>query len=227
MHPYALPKELMRSVAERTGKIHPFDDIDPRRTALLVIDMQNYFCAPGYMGEVPTARMIVPTINRLAAAVRAAGAHVVWVKGSSDGTSETWSVFNTYLMTEERRNRRLETLSERHEGYQLWSELNVDPADGQIVKKRFSAFLQGSSNLDAYLGERGIDTLLVAGTTTDVCCDSTARDGSMLNYKTIMVADANATYTDSAHGAALNAFYNVFGDVQTVDEVMTFMDTSS
>jgi ureidoacrylate peracid hydrolase len=188
--------------------------------------MQNYFCEPGYMGEVPMARTIVPTINRIAAAVRAAGAHVVWIKGSSDDTLESWSVFNTYLMTEERRSKRLETLSERHEGHQLWPELDLHPEDGQIVKKRFSAFLQGSSNLDAYLRGRGIDTLLVAGTTTDVCCDSTARDGSMLNYKTVMVADANATYTDVAHGAALSAFYNVFGDVQTVDEVINFMGLS-
>jgi ureidoacrylate peracid hydrolase len=226
MHPYALPKELMRSVAERTGKIHPFDDIDPRRTALLVIDMQNYFCAPGYMGEVPMARTIVPAINRLTAAVRGVGAHVVWIKGSSDDTLESWSVFNTYLMTRERRDRRLETLAEHHDGHRIWPELDVHPDDGQIVKKRFSAFLQGSSTVDEHLRERNIDTLLIAGTTTDVCCDSTARDASMLNYKTIMVADACATYTDIAHGAALTAFYNVFGDVQTVDEVIASMSAT-
>ena len=223
MHNFALPEPLLKSVLQRTGKRHPFDEIDPGRTALLVIDMQNYFCAPGYMGEVPMARAIVPDINRLAASLRAAGGHVVWIKGSSDGTAETWPVFNNYLMTPDRRRRRFETLSESHEGHQLWPELIVEPDDTHVVKKRFSAFLQGSSDIDAHLRRMSIDTLLIAGTTTDVCCDSSARDAAMLNYKVTMVADANATYSDAAHNAALAAFYNVFGDVQTVDEVIGYL----
>jgi ureidoacrylate peracid hydrolase len=223
MHTVAFPADLVSGVLQRTGKVHPFDRIDPQRTALLVVDMQNYFCAPGYMGEVPMARAIVPTINRLATGVRERGGHVVWIKGSSTGSAETWSVFNTYLMTPERLKTRLETLAEGHEGHEIYTGLEVQPEDGQIAKTRFSAFVPGSSGLDAYLRARGIDTVLVAGTTTDVCCDSTARDASMLNYKSIMVSDANATYTDAAHLASLMAFYRVFGDVQTVDEAVGFM----
>lgn len=223
MHAVAFPSDLVSNVVRRTGKVHPFDRIEPRRTALLVVDMQNYFCAPGFMGEVPMARAIVPAINRLAAAMRERGGHVVWIKGSSTGSAETWSVFNTHLMTPERLKTRLETLAEGHEGHEIYPALAVASEDGQIVKTRFSAFLPGSSGLDAYLRGRGIDTVVVAGTTTDVCCDSTARDACMLNYKSIMVSDANATYTDTAHLAALMAFYRVFGDVQTVDEVVGFM----
>jgi ureidoacrylate peracid hydrolase len=88
-----------------------------------------------------------------------------------------------------------------------------------VVKKRFSAFIHGSSELDAHLKRLGIDTLLIAGTTTNVCCESTARDAMMLNYKVVMVHDALAAYTDAEHNATLSTFYMIFGDVQSVDDV--------
>ena len=64
---------------------------------------------------------------------------------------------------------------------------------------------------------RGIDTLLVTGTVTSVCCESTARDAMMLNFKTIMVTDGNAAMTDEEHNAALTDFYLTFGDVMSTD----------
>ena len=172
MHAFKMPDEIVDRVVARVGRPHPFDRLTPERTALVVIDMQNYFMKPGYMGEVPLARGIVPTANRLAAGVRAVGGHV------------------------------------------------VDPADAQIVKKRFSAFIQGSSSIDAHLQARGIDTVLIAGTATNVCCESSARDAMMLNYKVVMISDATATYTDVEHQAALASFYAIFGDVQTTDEAL-------
>jgi ureidoacrylate peracid hydrolase len=68
------------------------------------------------------------------------------------------------------------------------------------------------------LSERGIDTLLIAGTTTNVCCESTARDAMMLDYRVAMLSDANATQTDEEHAATLNTFHSIFGDVMTVEE---------
>src|SRR6202040_3257369 len=66
------PRALER-VRTRAGKLHPFDTIEPRHTALLVIDMQNYFVKPGHQGEVPMARRIVPNINRLGGELRRRG----------------------------------------------------------------------------------------------------------------------------------------------------------
>src|SRR5215471_2467899 len=103
-------------------------------------------------------------------------------------------------------------------GHVVWIKLDVRSEDAQIVKTRFSAFIQGSSDLEAYLRGRGIDTLLIGGTATHVCCESTARDAMMLNFKVVMVADVLATYDDATHNASLSAFYSNFGDVQTVDE---------
>ena len=92
--------------------------------------------------------------------------------------------------------------------------------DLTVEKKRFSAFIQGSSNLAEVLRERGIDTVLITGTVTGVCCESTARDAMMLNFKTIMITDGNAAMTDEDHNASLAGFYLTFGDVMSTDKAI-------
>jgi ureidoacrylate peracid hydrolase len=67
------------------------------------------------------------------------------------------------------------------------------------------------------LRTRGLDTLLITGTVTNVCCESTARDAMMLNYKTIMSPDGNAAVTDEDHNASLAAFYLTFGDIMPTE----------
>jgi ureidoacrylate peracid hydrolase len=223
MHEMSIPAELVERVTARAGRPHPFDVIEPAKTAFVVVDMQNYFMKPGFQGEVPMARRIVPNVNRLAAAVRELGGHVVWVKNATNDTRESWSVFHDWLQTPERRDRRYATMDTGHEGHALWSELDVRPEDAQIVKTRFSAFIHGSSELAAYLRGRGIDTLLIGGTATNICCESSARDAMMLNFKVVMVHDVLATYTDEEHNATLRTFYSIFGDVQTADEAIAAM----
>ena len=220
MHHFKLADDLVTRVADRVGREHPFDTLLPERTALVVIDMQNYFLKPGYMGEVPMARQIVPGVNQLAAALRRMGGHVIWIMNSTNDTRESWSVFHEFLLSPEKQSLRYETLAEDHEGHELWPMLDVKPEDAQIVKKRFSAFVQGSSDIVAHLRQRGVDTVLIAGTATNVCCESSARDAMMLNFRTLMVSDACATYTDAEHAASLSAFYSIFGDVQTIDETI-------
>ena len=74
------------------------------------------------------------------------------------------------------------------------------------------------------LRERDADTVLIAGTATNICCESTARDAMMLNFKTIMVADGLAASSVVEHNASLSALYGQFADVQTVDEVLQSLD---
>jgi nicotinamidase-related amidase len=112
------------------------------------------------------------------------------------------------------------TMDEGDEGYRLWPELRVAADDVQVVKRRFSAFIAGSSDLETQLRSRGIDTVLIAGTATNICCESTARDAMMLNFKTVMVSDACAAGSDREHANALCAVYGMFADVQTADEVL-------
>ena len=93
-----------------------------------------------------------------------------------------------------------------------------------VLKRRFSALIQGSSGLDQILRQKRIDTLVIVGAATNICCESTLRDGMMMNYKCIMVSDANATRTDEEHNATLAIVAVIFGDVRTTDEVVALLN---
>ncbi len=220
-HAIHIPEDVIRRVVARCGTPHPFAALVPARTALLVIDMQNgYMRADVGHSCVPTAPGIVPTINDLAAALRGAGGHVVWVQNATDERSRReWSVLEEQA-SPERRAARIRSVSPGTEGHAFWPELDIRPADMVVAKYRYSAFIRGASDLEERLRARGVDTLLITGTLTNVCCESTARDAMMLNFRTIMVADANAAMTDAEHNAALISFYLAFGDVQTADEII-------
>lgn len=167
MHPLDIPPEIIARVEARCGRAHPFEDLDPVRTAFVVIDLQVNFMA------TPAARA-----------------------------------------------RRVAAMTEGSPGHALWPELDVRPEDETVLKRRFSAFIQGSSDLTARLRARGFDTVLIGGTVTNVCCESSARDAMMLDFRTIMVADCNAANSDAEHNAALAAFWNIFGDVMITDHVI-------
>lgn len=221
MHPVSLPDDLQQRVAARRGRRHAFDTLAPGATALLVIDMQNSFVMAGGAMEVPCARGIVPNINRLAVAARAAGAQVVWVVSTfAPAGRSAWPMFFEHLVAPERREALFRSLTPGDPGHALWAGLGVQAADLTVAKDRFSAFIEGASPLEAVLRARGIDTVLVTGTVTNVCCESTARDAMMRDFRTIMVSDANAARSDAEHLAALATFLQSFGDVMTTDEVI-------
>lgn len=223
MHKFEMPEWAVRHVEARRGRVHPFDEIEAARTCLVVVDLQNGFMLEGVAHTlVPIAHKIVPNVNRLAAALRDAGGTVVWIKNTVTEESLTeWSVHNYDLSHPARREKRRESMRRGSEGHELWAGLDVSPEDLVVEKQRYSAFIQGSSNLESLLRERGIDTVIVAGVATDVCCESTARDAMMLNFRTIMVSDATGTRSDESHGAALTAFYISFGDVMSTDELIS------
>lgn len=218
MHTFAIPQSVIDRVIERRGRAHVYDDLDPAKSALVVVDMQNAFMLPGVAHSLcPMAEKIVPNINRLARAVRDTGGTVLWIKTTF--TQEALRSWSTYfaMASPQRAAKRIEALSADSRGHALWSGLDVRPQDPIVEKNRFSAFIQGSSDLAAVLRARGLDTVIVTGTVTNVCCESTARDAMMLNLKTIMVTDANAAMTDEEHAASLIAFYLSFGDIMPTD----------
>jgi ureidoacrylate peracid hydrolase len=207
-------------VARRMGKLLAHEAIDGARTALVVVDMQNYFCAEGFPAEVPFARGIVPNINIIARSVRAAGGVVVWIQTTAAGAEEYWAKFHAYMLSPARRAKRLAGLDEATIGFELFPGLEVLPDDIRVKKVKYSAFAANSSNLDDHLRSLGIDMVLIAGTLTNVCCESTARDAMMLDYKVTMISDANATLTDEVHAASLNTFMMFFGDVMPTKEAI-------
>ena len=109
-------------------------------------------------------------------------------------------------------------------GFDFWPELNVLDEDEIVPKTRYSAFLPSPSKLEAVLQEKNIDTLLITGVSTCTCCESTARDGMMLNYRTMMISDGCAAPDDDLHNNSINQFYLQFGDVQSTDEVIALLD---
>ena len=89
-----------------------------------------------------------------------------------------------------------------------------------MLKNRYSALIPGSSQLERILRGMGIDTILIAGTKTNVCCELTARDAMMLDFKTVMVEDCRAALSDDEHRAALENMIQQFGDVMTSKETV-------
>lgn len=228
LHRIALPDYVAERVRSRRGGEPAFASIAPKRTALVVVDLQNGFMAPGQPAEMPTARAIVPNVNRLAAATRAAGGTVVWIKNTYDAEAAmTWSVWRGHFATGDWGQRMEQAFTPGDPGHEIYSALDVQPDDLVISKRRFSALVQGSSSLDTVLRQQGIDTLLIVGTATNVCCESTIRDGMMMNYKCIMVSDANACRTDEEHNATLATVAILFGDVRSTDEVINMLATGS
>ena len=224
MHKVAIPQTIIDRVIKRRGTEHVFEDFDPVRTALIVVDLQNGFMMPGVaFAEIPAAREIVPNVNRLAASLRAAGGSVVWIVTTYEpAVDREWSTYYR-LSTPANGAKRSAALTKGAKGHEIWPELEVKPGDPIVEKKRFSAFIQGSSELDKVLKARGIDNLLITGTVTGVCCESTARDAMMLNYAVTMVTDGNASYSDEEHNRALTAFYGTFGDIRSTDDLIALI----
>jgi ureidoacrylate peracid hydrolase len=223
MPDYAISEKLVAAAIAERGKAHPWNKIPVSRTALVVIDMQNYFVTPSSPGEAESARDIVPAINRLAAALRELGGHVIWIQNTTTDTRDTWSVRHE-LLSRKKAEYRLAAMEIGAEGYQLWQSLDVRSEDKKLVKKLYSAFVQGSSDLVTKLRDEGIEFVLIAGTYTNVCCQASAQDAMMLNFRTIMVSDCNAGSTPETHAAALDNFFEFFGDVLSADEVLERLD---
>ena len=222
MHGVAIRREIVERVLARRGRLHLFDRLDAQRTALVVIDMQNAFVAPGAPVEVPRARDIVPAINRLAAELRSRGVPVIWVLHQNAGRRPRLGA----LLRRASSRRRIARAPRRRcrpatRCRRLWPEL-----DGRAGRRhgrprtataRSSPAPRRSATL---LRATGIDTLLIAGTKTNVCCECTARDAMMLDYKVVMLSDCTAALSDDEHLATLENVIQQFGDVMSADEAL-------
>jgi ureidoacrylate peracid hydrolase len=224
MHKVEIRREIVERVLARRGRLHLFESLDPRRSALLVIDMQNAFVAPGAPIEVPAARAIVAPINRLAAEMRRRGVAVIWVAHENRKDGGDWTGFFDAFVAPGRRAEAAAALAAGAELQKLWPELQTAPADLRVAKNRYSALISGSSSLQDILKEKAIDTLLLAGTKTNVCCECTARDAMMLDYKVVLVSDCTAALSDDEQRATLENVIQQFGDVLTADEALALLD---
>jgi nicotinamidase-related amidase len=112
------------------------------------------------------------------------------------------------MLMPEAQTRREAAVAEGSDGQQLWRGLDVRLEDGVVRKYRFSAFWPGASDLAKLLRARGVDTAPITGLVTNACCQSSARDAMMLNFRTIMVSGANAATTSEEHRASRGSIGN-------------------
>lgn len=210
----------------RRPNLHPFlNAIPPASTALIIIDMQSGYLDAAYGSiALASARDIVPSVNRLAEALRGAGGCIVWVKSrfASDASASGLS----YAVSVETLKRFQTLFSEGHEAYSIWPELIKPDGDFEITKKNsFAAFYGSDGTLDELLEKRGVNTILIAGLQTSICCETTAREASVRGLKTIMVSDANAGRLKQENEATYSIFLRAFGDVATSDELIQQIKT--
>jgi nicotinamidase-related amidase len=204
------PREVARH-EERRGRRHAYERIDPRRTALVVVDMVRFF-----VEKSAYCRGIVPKVNLLAETLRASGGTVCWVvPGYTPPSAVTREFFG-------------DAVAESYAGSggqgepveRLWHELAVARHDAVVEKTARSAFFPGTSHTHELLTSRGIDTVVVTGTVTNVCVEATVRDASTLGYRVVLVADACAAMRDRDHNATLHVVYRSYGDVRSTEDVV-------
>ncbi|MCC5983020.1 MAG: cysteine hydrolase [Rhodobacteraceae bacterium] len=221
-HNVEIPQYVIDRIMAKRGRLEVFDSFDPARTAMLVVDMQNF-----YVAEVDTAKSIVPNINRLAEVCRAKGVPVIWVimtVAEAEGAPSQWALYHDHFFTEAKGANHRNSLSRGAWGHELYKDLDVREGEPVVSKKRFSPFVEGSSDLHARLQAMGVENLIVCGTATNMCSESTARDAMMLDYRVVMVIDANAARYDEDHLAGLTSFYQSFGDVRSTDDTIRMLD---
>jgi nicotinamidase-related amidase len=206
-------REILRHVARR-GRQHAFESLDPRRTALVVIDM-----VPFFVRESAYCRGIVPKINELADGLRRAGGLVTWVvPGHHEPTAKDRELLGPEIA---------ETYARSGGDGSLWHDLAVADGDPVVAKTAHSAFFPGRSPLPDLLAERDIDTVVVTGTVTNVCVEGTVRDASTLGYRVILVADGCAAMRDRDHNATLHVVYRSYGDVRPTSEVLGLIESGA
>jgi ureidoacrylate peracid hydrolase len=195
--------------------------IDPASSALLVVDMQNDFCHPqgafAMRGlDISSAQEIIPVLRRLMDAAREAGVLVVIIRVVR-GANTGWPAF-------ERLTRYnygpgfIPVFVEGTWGAELLEEFRPKLGDIQLDKNRYGAFT--GTNLDLMLKSKGVRTIVMSGGATNVCVESTAREGFMLDYNVVVVEDACATVTKALHEGALASIRGWFGRVERAEDVV-------
>jgi ureidoacrylate peracid hydrolase len=201
------------------------DKLAPAHTALIVVDVQNDFCAEGGMmdregKDLSAVQQMVAAVPALLASARRAGVFVVFVRNvySTDGNhylSDVW-----LEQAARRRGGSYTTHSvcgaDSWEG-DFYGEVRPLPGEPIVTKHRFSGF--HNTDLETILRAHDIRTVALAGVATNVCVETTAREAFVRDYYVVVTADGTATYSDAGHSASLAVIDQFFGEVASIDEV--------
>ncbi|HEY1448797.1 MAG TPA: cysteine hydrolase [Caulobacteraceae bacterium] len=219
MHQVDLPDWAV----ERGRSLNDFPALSPGRAVLLNIDMQNVFVAEGQVFASAHARDIVPTINRLAAAMRAKGAPVIWTRTTHTTEGPCASPHWQYDPSEPSVAEGVAALQIGAPGHALYPGMDVALSDIVIDKYRYGAFACPAGRLARVLEDLSAEMVIITGTSTNCCCETTAREANMAGYKVIVVSDATAALTDAEHNAALLNLRVNFADVRAAAEILAML----
>ena len=208
--------------------------IDPRKTALLIIDMQRYFVSPHYALMQTFEKLepgvtgpycervnttVIPNINRLQTYFRAQRLPIIYTAigtCTADGRdlNQMWKDLDQLS---------LNVIGQRmfpRVGEPTWQiDDSLAPLPDELVINKTSSGALNSTMLDQTLRNMGIESLVVSGVTTDVCVETTARDAADRGFQVIIVEDACTAFSEILHRSALQAFSLAFGRVRKTEEV--------
>ncbi|TBL69407.1 isochorismatase family protein [Paenibacillus thalictri] len=200
-----------------TGKQLVPWDFNKSKAVLLVVDMQNDFVNEGAIMEVPMAREYLPNMRRLLERCRRSGLPVIYTKHVLYDHFEVSPLETAY-------NPSLKTggMRENTPGVEIIDALKPLPGDIVISKHRYDAFY--NTSLETVIrniqGLQTADTVIIIGTVSSVCCESTARSAFMRDFKVIFVSDCNGGFDQQSHEATLSTISKVFGRVMSSEEVI-------
>jgi ureidoacrylate peracid hydrolase len=233
--------------AARLSHVRPLatlrDKVDPNLAALIVVDMQNDFCAVGGMMskegfDVSEAQKMAARLPRLLTVARSAGALVVFVRnvystgaGFSPGSqNKPANIYLSDAWLEQAARKRKGSYTRRQvcaegswEG-DFYGDVRPLPGEPVVTKHRYSAFY--NTDLDSILRSHGIRTIVLTGVATNVCVETTAREGFVRDYYVVLVADGTATYSAEDQQATLRNIDRFFGEVATIADIVSVWSPS-
>jgi len=201
------------------------EKVDPRHAALILVDVQNDFCAEGGAmhregRDLTLVKAMIPRLERLLEAARATQVRCVWIRcayntGANHNLSEVW-----LEQARRRRNGAYVSYPVCEPGEWNGDFFQVKPRPDEVIvtKHRYGAF--EGTDLDLVLRSHGIRTVIMTGVATNVCVETTARQAFLKDYYVVFTSDCSATFTQASHDATLANIDQFFGEVVSSEQVM-------
>lgn len=209
-----LPRPVVEKVFARRGRLHAFPTINAARTALVVIDLDI-----GTGRDKPDVQHVANNVNLLAETLRKKGGVVAWVTTPIQNATENFrAVFGDTAADNYER-----MAKPNGDATKLWPELRAEASDIHTTKQGHSAFFPGKTTLHEQLQEKDIESLIVVGAVTNVCCEASARDAAELQYKVTMISDALIGQSPELDQATLTTFFRCYGDVRPTANMLDIL----
>jgi isochorismate hydrolase len=206
-----MEKEMKIDLDKTLKELKPYRErnatVNPEQAALLAIDLQNYFKR--------IAQPVLGNILKVIQSCRKTDIPIIFTQhGHTDPTSDGGTLGEWWG----------ELIMVGTEDWKFLSEIVIDERDIILPKKRYSAFFE--TDLDEELRSRGVKDLIVSGVMTNLCCETTARDAFMRDYRVFILIDGTATRKSELHLATLKNLGFGFAYLLTCGELVAMLSRS-